>query len=133
MLLFNWNKIFETCKGNASEMVLVLKMLVDKQIPNNRFDRIYKYTDIDFRGESFLLHPDVLLYNCYQYGYKDVCIYAALASLRSYAEYKANGKTTLDVLHLPVDPFIFLNNHSLLRIQHDGIHFLYEEAPTEIH
>ena len=133
MLFYNWKKIFETCKGNASEMVRVLKMLVEKQIPLNQYDRIYKYSSIDFRGECFLLHPDVLLYNAYQYGYKDVCIYVAMASLRSYAEYKANGKTTLDVLHLPVDPFIFLNNHSLLRIQHDGIHFLYEEAPTEIH
>ena len=133
MLLYNWNKIFETCKGNVSEMVVVLKMLVEKQIPNNRFDRIYKYTDIDFRGEYFLLHPDVLLYNCYQYGYKDVCIYAALASLRSYAEYKAHGKTTLDVLHLPVDPFIFLQNFSLLRVIGDQIHFKYEEAPTEKH
>ena len=62
MLLYNWTKIFETCKGNASEMVVVLKMMVEKQIPNNRFDRIYKYSNTDFRGESFLLHPDVLLY-----------------------------------------------------------------------
>ena len=133
MLLYNWTKIFETCKGNASEMVVVLKMMVEKQIPNNRFDRIYKYSNTDFRGESFLLHPDVLLYNTYQYGYKDVCIYVAMASLRSYAEYKAFGKTTLDVLHLPIDPFIFLNNHSLLQVKGDQVCFLYEEAPTEIH
>ena len=133
MLLYNWTKIFETCEGNVLEMVIVLKMLVEKQIPNNRFDRIYKYSNIDFKGESFLLHPDVLLYNCYQYGYKDVCIYVGLASLRSYAEYKAFGKITLDVLHLPIDPFIFLNNHSLLWVKNDQVHFLHEEAPTEIH
>ena len=133
MLLYNWTKIFETCKGNASEMVVVLKMMVEKQIPNNRFDRIYKYSNTDFRGESFLLHPDVLLYNTYQHGYKDVCIYAAMASLRSYAEYKAFGKTTLDVLHLPIDPFIFLNNHSLLQVKGDQLCFLYEEAPMEKH
>ena len=133
MLLYNWTKIFETCKGNASEIVVVLKMMVEKQIPNNRFDRIYKYSNTDFRGESFLLHPDVLLYNTYQYGYKDVCIYVAMASIRSYAEYKAFGKTTLDILHLPIDPFIFLQNFSLLRVIGDQIHFKYEEAPTEKH
>ena len=133
MLFYNWKKIFETCKGNASEMVRVLKMLVEKQIPINQYDRIYKYSNIDFRGECFLLHPDVLLYNAYQYSYKYVCIYVAMASLRSYADYAAHGKTTLDLIHLPLDPFIFLDNHSLLYVIDDQLCFLYEEAPTEIH
>ena len=133
MLFYNWKKIFETCKGNASEMVRVLKMLVEKQIPINQYDRIYKYSGIDFRGECFLLHPDVLLYNAYQYSYKDVCIYVAMASLRSYADYAAHGKTTLDLIHLPLDPFIFLDNHSLLYVKDDQLCFLHEEVPMEIH
>ena len=133
MFLYNWKRIFETCEGNAIEMVRVLKMLVFKQVPKNKYDKIYRYSTIDFRGESFLVHPDVLLCNEYQYGYKDVCIYVAIASLRPYADYVAYGKTTLDLLHLPVDPFIFLQNFSLLRVIGDQIHFKYEEAPTEKH
>ena len=133
MFLYNWKKIFETCEGNAIEMVRVLKMLTFKQIPKNKYDKIYRYSTIDFRGESFLVHPDVLLCNEPKYGYKDICIYAAIASLRPYADYVAYGKTTLDLLHLPIDPFIFLQNFSLLRVIGDQIHFKYEEAPTEKH
>ena len=79
MLLFDWKKIYETCDGNTSEVVRVLRMLVEKQIPNNRFDKIYKYSNLDFTGMSFLLHPDVLLYNAYKYSNKDICIYMAMA------------------------------------------------------
>ena len=133
MLLYNWKKILETCKGNPLEVVRVLKMLVEKEIPQNQYDKIYKYSTIDFRGESFLLYPDVLLYNAYQYSYKDICIYVAIASLRSYANYAAFGKTTLDLIHLPLDPFIFLNNHRLLYVENEELYFLYEEVPTEKH
>ena len=68
------------------------------------------------------------------YSYKDICIYVAMASARSYAEYAAQGKLSLDRMHLTIDPFMFLDNPSLLRMGDDGIHFRYEEAPTtEIH
>ena len=133
MLFYDWKKIYETCKGNTAEIVRVLKMLVEKQLPVNHYDKIYKYYHIDFRGDSFLLHPDVLLYHAYEYSYKDVCIYVAMASARSYAEYAAHGKLSLDRIHLTIDPFMFLDNPSLLRVEDDGIHFRYEEAPMEIH
>ena len=133
MLFYDWKKIYETCRGNTSEVLRVLKMLVEKEIPLNQYDKIYKYSHIDFRGSSFLLHPDVLLYNAYQYSYKDICIYVAMASARSYAEYAAHGKLSLDLLHLTIDPFIFLDNPSLLYVDSDQLHFLYEEAPMEIH
>ena len=48
MLLYNWNRIFETCKGSPSEIVRVFKMLVDKQLPRNKYDKLYKYSYIDF-------------------------------------------------------------------------------------
>jgi hypothetical protein len=132
MLLYDWNKIFAKTGSNPVEIVRVLKMLVEKQIPYNRYDKIYKYYDTDFSGECFLIHPDVLLFNSYKYSYRDVCIYIALASRRSYAEYKATGKRTLDLLHLPEEPIIF-EDYSLLYIENDEIHFLYEEDPTEKH
>ena len=61
MLFYDWKKMYETCEGNTAEIVRVLRMLVEKQIPINHYDKIYKYYHIDFRGSSFLLHPDVLL------------------------------------------------------------------------
>jgi len=133
MLFFNWKKIFETCKGNPSEVVRVLKMLVEKDLPLNQYDKIYRYSTIDFTGNSFLLNPDVLLYNAYKYSYRDICVYMAMASVRAYADYIHRGKTSLDLIHLPVDPFIFLQNPRLLFVEDDQVHFLYEEAPTEIH
>ena len=131
MLLYNWNKIFETRKGSPSEIVRVFKMLVDKQLTRNKYDKLYKYTDIDFSGQSFLAHPDVLLYQSYKYSYRDICIYIALASLRSYGDYKAYGKTTLDPLLLKEDPYIYLNNNRLLYLEGGKVHFLHEEVPTE--
>ena len=128
MLLFNWKKIYETCDGNASEVVRVLRMLVEKQIPNNRFDKIYKYSNLDFTGMSFLLHPDVLLYNAYKYSNKDICIYMAMASLRSYAEYLTNQTVHINIMHLPIDPYMYLDNNSLLLVAGENMHFLYEEA-----
>lgn len=132
MLLYNWNKIFTKCEANPVEIVRVLKMLVEKQIPYNRYDKIYKYSDVDFNGDSFLIHPDVLLFNSYKYSYRDVCIYVALASRRPYAEYKVSGKRTLDMLHLPEEPII-MEDYSLLYIEDEEIHFVYEEDPLEKH
>ena len=132
MLLYNWNRIFETCKGSPFEIVRVFKMLVDKQLPRNKYDELYKYSHINFSGQSFLVHPDVLLYQAYKYSYRDICVYIALASLRSYGDYKAYGKTTLDPLLLTEDPYIFLNNNRLLSLENGEIHFLHEEVPTEI-
>ncbi len=133
MLLFDWKKIYETCHGNTSEVVRVLRMLVEKQIPNNRFDKIYKYSKLDFTGMSFLLHPDVLLYNAYKYSNKDICIYVSIASLRSYAEYLANRTIHLNIMHLPLDPYMYLDNNSLLLIAGENMHFLYEEANLQEH
>ena len=46
MLFYDWKKIYETCKGNTAEIVRVLKMLVEKQLPVNHYDKIYKYYHI---------------------------------------------------------------------------------------
>ena len=76
---------------------------------------------------SFLLHPDVLLYNAYKYSNKDICIYMSIASLRSYAvSNKPNN--TFEYQHLPLDPYMYLDNNSLLHVKGENMHFLYEEA-----
>jgi len=131
MKKFNYKDIFIN-KHVAISRAISMVENNDSQVAEF-YDKIYKYYHIDFRGSSFLLHPDVLLYNAYQYSYKDICIYVAMASARSYAEYAAHGKLSLDRIHLTIDPFMFLDNPSLLRMDDEGVHFRYEEAPTEIH
>jgi len=130
MLLYNWNKIFKTAEGSPFAVFLIFKMMTTASIPRNKYDRIYKYANISFSGESFLVHPDVLLFNAYKYEYSEIAQYLALASMRPYADYLATGKTTLDSLLCEVVPELFDENR-LLFIEDGDIHFLYEEVTKE--
>jgi hypothetical protein len=130
MLLFDWKKVYDTAEGNIATCNLIMEMLVNQQIPKNKYDRIYKYSNKKFTGSSFLLHGDLLLYHSYKYTSKELCIYYALASLRSYADYIASYKTTLDSLHCPV-PLEQLNDNRLLIIDDKEITFIYEEVTLE--
>ena len=130
MLLYNWKRIFETAEGSPFAVFLIFRMIVTASIPSTKYDRIYKYSNINFAGESFLVHPDVLLYNAYKYEYSEIAQYLALASLRPYADYLATGKTTLDSILCTVAPELFEENR-LLTTEDNEIHFLYEEVPQE--
>ena len=130
MLLFDWKKVYDTAEGNIATCNLIMEMLVNQQIPKNKYDAIYKYSNKKFTGSSFLLHGDLLLYHSYKYTSKELCIYYALASLRSYADYIASYKTTLDSLHCPV-PLEQLNDNRLLIIDDKEITFIYEEVTLE--
>ena len=130
MLLFDWKKVFDTAQGNIATCNIIMEMLVKSQIPRNKYDPIYKYSYKDFTGDSFLLHGEMLLYNSYKYTQKELCIYYALASLRSTAEYFATQKTTLDSLHCPVH-LDEINDNRLLIVLPDEITFIYEEVQLE--
>jgi hypothetical protein len=130
LFLFDWKKVYDTAEGNVSRCNMIMEMLIKKQIPNNKYDPIYSYSQMSFMGISFMLHPDVLLFNSYKYSTRDISVYYALASLRSLPEYVVSQKTTLDVLHLPV-PLETITQNRLLRIDGDNIHFLYEEVTQE--
>jgi hypothetical protein len=130
MLLFDWKKVYDTAEGNIATCNLIMEMLVNQQIPKNKYDAIYKYSNKKFTGSSFLLHGDLLLYHSYKYTSKELCIYYALASLRSYADYIASYKTTLDALHCPV-PLEQLNDNRLLIVDDKEITFIYEEVTLE--
>ena len=133
MFLFDWQKVYDSAEGNVSRCNMIMEMLINKQTPRNKYDRIYKFSRMDFTGSSFLLHPDVLLHHSYKYSNRDVSIYYALASIRGYAEYVVSQKTTLDLIHLPVSLESITDNR-LLRIEDGNIHFLYEEVtPENIH
>jgi hypothetical protein len=127
MLFYDWEKIFETSEGNPKDMYSILKMLYLKEIPKNKYDKIYKYATKNFIGKSFLIHPDVLLYNAYKHSYREIGQYLALASMRPYVDYVTTGETTLnlDIIEIPEELF---NDNSLLRIEDNKLHFLYEEV-----
>jgi hypothetical protein len=130
VLLFDWKKVFDTAQGNIAACNMIMDMLVKSQVPRNKYDPIYKYSYKDFAGDSFLLHGEMLLYNSYKYTQKELCIYYALASLRSTAEYFATQKTTLDTLHCPV-PLETINDNRLLIISSNEITLIYEEVTLE--
>jgi len=130
MLLYNWNKIFNTAEGSPTVVFIIFKMLVTKAIPENKYDRVYKFSSIDFNGKSFLVHPDVLLYNAYKHSYREIAQYIALASMRPYVDYVTTGELTLDMLLCEVAPELFEDN-SLLHVEDGKIHFLYEEVNQE--
>ena len=44
MLLFDWKKVFDTADGNIAICNTIMEMLINQQIPRNKFDRIYKYS-----------------------------------------------------------------------------------------
>ena len=135
MFLFDWMKIYDAAQGNVREVVRIFRMLVSKQIPDNRKDPIYKYSHKDFSGVSFMLHPDVLLYHSHKYTYRELAQYISLCSFRSAVDFLSTQDTTLDLILVPgLEPEIIINNNRLLMIEDDRVRFLYEEVPaTEIH
>ena len=122
--------MFDAAEGSPLAVFIIFKMLVTRAIPKNKYDDIYKYASKHFNGESFLVHPDVLLHNGYKYEYREIAQYLALASLRPYADYLITGDTTLDLLQCEVDQELF-NDNSLLSIKNGRVHFLYEEVKQE--
>lgn len=133
MLLYDWKKIFECTEGSPSDIVLIIRMMTEGLIPKNKYDNIYKYYTKDFKGGCFLVHPDVLLFNRYKYTTREVAHYIAAASLRSLADYYANGTVTLNLFHLPVDINLFNDNRLLWVDEDENLHFIYEEVPQEKH
>jgi hypothetical protein len=127
MLFYDWEKIFRTSEGNPQTMYSIVKMMYLNEIPENKYDKLYKYAQKSYVGGSFLLHPDVLLYNAYKHSYREIGQYLALASLRPFADYITTGETTLDLTVCEVPVELFTEN-SLLRIEDNKVYFLYEEV-----
>jgi hypothetical protein len=133
MLLFDSTKVYDKAKGNIVECNRIMEMITTKRLPTNKRDPLYKYSNINFIGRCFLLHPDILLFNSYKYDQREIAIYYALAAMRSISEYSATQKITLDLIRVPVE-LDTINENRLLRIESGNIHFIYEEVnPMEIH
>lgn len=131
MLLFDWTKVYDKAKGNIIECNRIMEMITTKRLPRNKKDPLYRYSNINFIGRSFLLHPDILLFNSYKYEQREISVYYALAAMRSISEYTATQKITLDLIKVPVD-LDALNDNRLLYIKKSDVHFLYEEVTQEM-
>lgn len=130
MLLYNWKKILRKSGGSSKRILLILTSMTYKQLPRNRYDPLYKYYDIDFSGNSFLVNPHSLLYYRYKYKDKEIADYVGLASFRNTGEYLATGKLTLDLAHSPLGKDA-LNKNRLLRVEGNDIHFYFEDYKGE--
>jgi len=135
MFLFDWVKIYDASKGNVVEIVRIFRMIVEKQLPKNKYDPIYRYSQKDFSGISFMLHPDVLLYHSFKYKYREVAQYISLCALRSSADFISTQDPSLDMVLMPgLSPEKIIENNRLLEIDEDRVYFRYEEVnPKEIH
>ena len=122
--------MYEVSEGNPFTIFLICRMMVGKLVHDNRYDKIYQLSKQNFSGESFMLHPDILIFNAYKYEYTDIAQYIGLCSLRPYVDYQATGKIHLDLLSVDIDQELF-NENRLLRIEDDIVHFKYEEVPKE--
>jgi hypothetical protein len=110
-------------------------MLVEKRIPKNKYDKTFFYSQINFDGTSFLVHPERLLYDGYKYSFREVAVYTGVAALRPISDFYSTHKITLDIILVPEEALIHIYENRLLDIKDDKIHFLYERSPSkkEIH
>jgi len=134
MLLYNWKKVYNVSKGDLKSCYLIMEMLTKNITPTNKYDSLYYFSGFDFKGESFLVHPDVLFFNAYKYSLRELGVYFSLASMRPLSNYLATKETTLDTLLLPEDEIILqsIEDTRLLSVDEEGnLHFLYEEVPQE--
>ena len=135
MFLFDWPKIYDASQGNVVEIIRIFRMIVEKQIPKNKYDPIFRYSQKDFSGFSFMLHPDVLLYHSFKYKYREVAQYISLCALRSAADFISTQDPSLEMVLMPgLSPERIIENNRLLELDEDRVYFRYEEVnPKEIH
>jgi hypothetical protein len=127
MLLFNWNEILKVSKGNVLDTITILRIITFKLTPKNYNDRVFKFYEHYYGGQSFLLNPEKLLSTGRSYSDKEVVEYAGVASFRNYYEYMQTKDSTLDLLVLPISEEIITKNR-LLNIKDGRIHFMFEET-----
>lgn len=119
--------MYRKLEGSSSDIVSLIAYLTFPHLPRNRWDIINRWTHVDWTGDSFLLHPEKIITNRSKFGDTELAQYVALASFRSYAEYEATGKTSLNLALSPVG-LELIDNHRLLTRIEDEIFFCWEEV-----
>lgn len=119
--------MYRKLEGSSSDIVSLIAYLTFPHLPRNRWDIINRWTHENWYGDSFLLHPEKIITNRSKFGDTELAQYVALASFRSYAEYEATGKTSLNLALSPVG-LELIDNHRLLTRIEDEIFFCWEEV-----
>lgn len=127
VIFYNWARMYRKLEGSSSDIVSLIAYLTFPHLPRNRWDSINRWTQVDWTGDSFLLHPEKIITNRSKFGDTELAQYVALASFRSYAEYQATGKTSLNLVLSPVRTEL-IDNHRLLTRVDDEIFFCWEEV-----
>ena len=131
MIRYNWPKIYTMTEGDPINCMRIIEMLTFNKIPDDKYDPIYYFSMHNFRGQSFLLHPELLLYNGFRYSRRDLSIYVAIASARSYSDYLSTGLIDLPLDLCTIHPHEYLTDKTLLPIENDIIVFPYEKTPEK--
>ena len=129
MIFYNWKKIKKEANSSVQDILTILHILTYKLPPVNRKDRIYKYWQKSFHGNSFLVNPEPLFIQRRLYSDTENPQNAGIASLRRLFAYNSTKDTTLDLLHYNGKQDI-INNNRLLWIENDRIHFKFEEITS---
>lgn len=119
--------MYRKLEGNSSAIITLIAYLTYPNLPKNRWDSINRWANTNWHGDSFLLHPEKILSNRSKFGDTELAQYVALASFRSYAEYEATRKTSLNLALSPVG-LELIDNHRLLTRIDDEIFFCWEEV-----
>ena len=127
LILYNWPKIVSNSNGRVSKMLEILSHLTFRLLPENEEDFRYQISQQDWSGDSFLLNPSKIFIHRHQFKSREIAEYVALASLRSYAKYKATRKTTLSLIECPVEQ-VQIKDNRLLTFWNNQIYFCWEEV-----
>lgn len=127
LILYNWPKIVSKSDGRVSKMLEILSHLTFKLLPVNEEDFRFNISQENWSGDSFLLNPSKIFIHRHQFKSREIAEYVALASLRSYAEYKATRKTTLSLIECPVEQ-VQIKDNRLLSFCNNQIYFCWEEV-----
>ena len=127
LILYNWPKIVSKSDGRVSKMLEILSHLTFKLLPVNEEDFRFNISQENWSGDSFLLNPSKIFIHRHQFKSREIAEYVALASLRSYAEYKSTRKTTLSLIECPVEQ-VQIKDNRLLSFCNNQIYFCWEEV-----
>ncbi len=123
MIKFNWKLIVLKTDNNPEKILKIISHLVTRRKVPFRTVKDYWLYSTDWRGDSFLVRPELFLSGCMGYDYKYILQYLELASYRNYQNYKILKQIRLDYLACWKE--VELN--PLLKVINGQIAFLFEE------
>lgn len=121
MIFFNWGTMERVTKRDPDKIIQVLSHIMTfKKIPVSYTKNLWLFTN-SWKGDSFLIHPEILLHNINERNKQYLSEYVELASYRGYIEYKLMRKYWLD--YLPIYGEI---NNPLVTLHNNKIYFNFE-------